>query len=60
MVQDNWHRKKDTSFVYTRGPGGNSCAVVPDVSLLGDVRPVIFYDQLGSGRSDKPTDTTLW
>lgn len=23
-------------------------------------RPVIFYDQLGCGNSDKPTDTSLW
>jgi proline iminopeptidase len=23
-------------------------------------RPVIFYDQLGAGRSDRPTDVSLW
>lgn len=23
-------------------------------------RPVIFYDQLGAGRSDHPTDASLW
>ncbi len=41
------------------GPGGTSCrfeALAP----LADERPVIFYDQLGSGRSDRPADTTLW
>jgi proline iminopeptidase len=41
------------------GPGGTSCrfeALTP----LADERPVIFYDQLGSGRSDRPADTTLW
>jgi proline iminopeptidase len=27
---------------------------------LADERPVILYDQLGSGRSDRPTDTTLF
>jgi proline iminopeptidase len=27
---------------------------------LGDRRQVIFYDQLGCGRSDKPDDTSLW
>jgi proline iminopeptidase len=27
---------------------------------LADERPVIFYDQLGSGRSDHPADSTLW
>ena len=27
---------------------------------LSDERPVIFYDQLGCGNSDKPGDTSLW
>ena len=27
---------------------------------LGDRRQVIFYDQLGCGRSDRPDDTSLW
>jgi proline iminopeptidase len=27
---------------------------------LGDERPVVFYDQLGCGRSDRPTDQALW
>jgi proline iminopeptidase len=41
------------------GPGGTH---VPMKALeaLGDERPVIFYDQLGSGKSDKPTDKSLW
>ncbi|MBB2482573.1 proline iminopeptidase-family hydrolase [Bacillus sp. APMAM] len=41
------------------GPGGTH---VPFFKLeeLGDERPVIFYDQLGSGRSDKPDDLSLW
>lgn len=34
--------------------------MIPGLSLLGNERPVIFYDQLGSGNSDRPTDTTLW
>ena len=42
------------------GPGSRSCGSIPGYSLLGDERPVIFYDQLGSGFSDRPTDTTLW
>ena len=41
------------------GPGGSSYYLKP-VGALGDDRPVIFYDQLGGGHSDKPTDTTLW
>lgn len=27
---------------------------------LGDERPVIFYDQLGAGRSERPDDLSLW
>src|SRR3970040_1419292 len=27
---------------------------------LADERPVVFYDQLGCGRSDIPDDTSLW
>jgi proline iminopeptidase len=41
------------------GPGGTSCrfeALAP----LGSERRVIFYDQLGSGRSTAPDDSTLW
>lgn len=42
------------------GPGSRSCSMIPGLSLLGNERPVIFYDQLGSGNSERPTDTTLW
>ena len=42
------------------GPGGRSCSMIPGFSLLATDRPIIFYDQLGSGNSDRPTDTTLW
>tara|TARA_R110002096_G_scaffold219736_2_gene408226 strand:+ start:7096 stop:8046 length:951 start_codon:yes stop_codon:yes gene_type:complete len=42
------------------GPGSRSCSMIPGFSLLAKDRPVIFYDQLGSGNSDRPTDTTLW
>ncbi|HEY0770789.1 MAG TPA: alpha/beta fold hydrolase, partial [Sphingobacteriaceae bacterium] len=41
------------------GPGFTSDYLRP-LEALGDVRPVIFYDQLGSGRSDRPQDTALW
>jgi proline iminopeptidase len=27
---------------------------------LADERPVVFYDQLGAGRSEKPADVRLW
>jgi proline iminopeptidase len=42
------------------GPGSRSCDGIPAYSKLGADRPVIFYDQLGSGNSDRPADTTLW
>ena len=42
------------------GPGSKSCDGIPAYSTLGNDRPIIFYDQLGSGFSDRPTDTTLW
>ena len=41
------------------GPGVPSYYLKP-LAALGDERPVIFYDQLGCGRSDHPTDSTLW
>ncbi len=41
------------------GPGAPSYYLNP-LAALADERPVIFYDQLGAGRSDKPTDITLW
>lgn len=40
------------------GPGYTSHYLEP-LGVLGDDRPVIVYDQLGSGRSDWVTDTQL-
>jgi len=42
------------------GPGSRSCSMIPGYSLMSNERPIIFYDQLGSGNSDRPTDSTLW
>jgi len=41
------------------GPGAPSYYLNP-LEQISEDRPVIFYDQLGAGRSDRPTDTTLW
>ena len=41
------------------GPGGRSCAFSVLADLATD-RPVVIYDQLGSGRSERPTDPSLW
>src|SRR5688572_28992291 len=42
------------------GPGipGNSFADL--MARLADRRPVVRYDQLGCGRSDRPDDPSLW
>jgi proline-specific peptidase len=41
------------------GPGAGHDYLEP-LAGLGSERPVIFYDQLGCGRSDCPEDTSLW
>jgi proline iminopeptidase len=41
------------------GPGFTS-HYLEAVGRLADERPVVFYDQLGAGRSDRPEDLTLW
>lgn len=41
------------------GPGIPHDYLEPFESLA-EMRPVIFYDQLGCGRSDHPTDDSLW
>lgn len=38
------------------GPGGSSCGAVPSVVDIARNRPVILYDQLGSGYSDRIID----
>jgi proline iminopeptidase len=41
------------------GPGGTSCGFTA-LSPLGQERPIVAYDQLGGGRSGRPTDPKLW
>ena len=41
------------------GPGGTSCGFTRLYGLDSD-RPVVRYDQLGSGRSGRPDDMSLW
>jgi proline-specific peptidase len=41
------------------GPGAGHDYLEPLQGLAAD-RPVIFYDQLGCGRSDQPDDRSLW
>lgn len=41
------------------GPGSTHHGLT-SLEALADSRPVIFYDQLGCGNSDKPDDISLW
>jgi len=41
------------------GPGAPHDYLEPLVALAGE-RPVIFYDQLGCGASERPEDRSLW
>lgn len=41
------------------GPGAGHDYLEP-LEALGSERPVVFYDQLGCGRSDKPDSRALW
>lgn len=42
------------------GPGAPHDYLKNLEALASDTRRVIFYDQLGCGRSDQPDDTSLW
>jgi proline-specific peptidase len=42
------------------GGPGFSCMGMEALEALADDRPVIFYDQLGAGRSERPADPSLW
>ena len=58
-----WYRvtgngNKTPILVLHGGPGAPSYYLKP-LSALGVDRKVIFYDQLGCGKSDRSTDTTL-
>jgi proline iminopeptidase len=53
------HGEKTPLLVLHGGPGVPSDYLFP-LAALGDERPVIFFDQLGCGRSDRPPDSTLW
>ncbi|WP_134687403.1 proline iminopeptidase-family hydrolase [Brevibacillus migulae] len=52
--------EKTPLLVLHGGPGNTHDSLQSVLHVLGDERPVIFYDQLGSGNSDRPTDPSLW
>ncbi len=41
------------------GPGFSHYSFEPLLALASE-RPVVWYDQLGSGRSERPSDPSLW
>ncbi|MCC6320817.1 MAG: proline iminopeptidase-family hydrolase [Phycisphaerales bacterium] len=49
-----------TPLLVLHGGPGIPHDYLENLELLGDERPVIFYDQLGCGRSDRPDDLSLW
>lgn len=49
-----------TPLLVLHGGPGIPHDYLQNLELLGDERPVIFYDQLGCGRSDRPSDAALW
>jgi proline-specific peptidase len=59
-----WYRivgnGQGTPLVVLHGGPGAPSYYLASLARLGAERPVIFYDQLGAGRSDQPSDTTLW
>ena len=49
-----------TPLLVLHGGPGFTHDYVRSLEALGDQRPVVFYDQLGCGRSDRPDDVGLW
>jgi proline iminopeptidase len=58
-----WYKKSGagtgTPVILVHGGPGYSSFYLKPLEALGDERPVVRYDQLGGGHSDKVTDTTL-
>lgn len=49
-----------TPLLVLHGGPGIPHDYLANLALLGDERPVVFYDQLGCGQSDRPADPALW
>jgi proline iminopeptidase len=59
-----WYRavgeNKHTPLLILHGGPGFSTHSMEALDALADERMVIYYDQLGAGRSERPTDQSLW
>ena len=59
-----WYRRvgsgERTPLLVLHGGPGAGHDYLETLEALADERPVIFYDQLGCGRSDKPDDPSRW
>ncbi|TDL75834.1 alpha/beta fold hydrolase [Rhodococcus qingshengii] len=60
-----WYQKFNensggTPVIILHGGPGSSSYSLEGLQALQEDRPVILYDQLGCGRSDRPTDKSLW
>src|SRR5690606_18398895 len=51
---------EETPVILLHGGPGSSHWSMQGLDVLAEERPVIFYDQLGCGKSDRPTNTSLW
>ena len=49
-----------TPLVTLHGGPGSTHHGMTSLEALSDQRPVVFYDQLGCGASDRPDDESLW
>lgn len=50
---------KPLALIIHGGPGGCHRNMIP-FARLSDARRMVFYDQLGCGRSDRPSNPALW
>ncbi len=60
-----WYRivgadKKGIPLLIVHGGPGAPHDYLESLEALSGERPVVFYDQLGCGNSDRPEDTSLW
>ena len=59
-----WYKRVGTGpgtpLITLHGGPGSTHHGMTSLTGLSDERPVVFYDQLGCGASDRPDDESLW